>query len=161
MEEVKKSGKALSIGVSNFQRPHMEAIPQIASITPAVNDIEFHPYPQRSHDYVPWMQEHGIELSAFKGLAPVTVAKGGPLDGPLAPMAQKHNVIAAAVLLRWHLNQNCIATTKTRKKERISEYLEGVTLKLSVEEQEEITQSGLQHHYRWWGTQFFEPDDLS
>ena len=43
MEDIKKSGKAKSIGVSNFQRPHLEAILEVAKDVPAINQIEFHP----------------------------------------------------------------------------------------------------------------------
>ena len=161
MEAVKKSGKAKSIGVSNFQRPHLEAILEVAKVIPTVNQLELHPYLQRADDYVPWMKEHGIEVSAFKGLAPLTVAKGGPLDGPLSTIAKNHNVDTSSVLLKWHMTQNFVPITTTDKTERMKQYLEAIKLDLSAEEQEEITQIGLKHHYRWWGTQFFGPEDRS
>jgi hypothetical protein len=41
----------------------------------------------------------------------------------------------------------------------MDEYLAVVKLKLSAEEQGEITQVGLQRHFRWWGKKFFDPDD--
>ena len=50
MEEVKKTGKVRSIGVSNFQRHHLETILQTATVIPAINQLEFHPYLQRSGD---------------------------------------------------------------------------------------------------------------
>ena len=161
MEEVKKSGKAKSIGVSNFQRPHLEAILNGAEIIPAVNQIEFHPYLQRSNDYVPWMKEQGIQVSAFKGLAPLTVAKGGPLDQPLADIARKHDTETNSVLLKWHMNQNIVPITTTSKEERMKQYLRALQLNLSAKEQEEITQIGLKHHFRWWGNQYFDADDRS
>ncbi|KAL8911207.1 MAG: hypothetical protein Q9171_003583 [Xanthocarpia ochracea] len=161
MEEVKKSGKAKSIGVSNFQRPHLETILNVAEIIPTVNQIEFHPYLQRSNDYIPWMKEQGIEVSAFKGLAPMTVAKGGPLDETLALIAQKHDTDKNSVLLKWHMSQNVVPVTTTSKEERLRQYLQAIQLNLSAEEQEEITQIGLKHHFRWWGTQFFDVDDRS
>ena len=107
------------------------------------------------------MKERGIKVSAFKGSAPVTVAKGGPLDGPLLVIAKKHNVDTNSVLLKWHMSQNVVPITTTGSEERMKHYLEAIDLDLSAEEQEEITQVGLQHHFRWWGTQFFEPDDRS
>ena len=161
MEAVQKSGKAKSIGVSNFQRAHLEAILEVAKITPTVNQLELHPYLQRANDYVPWMKEHGITVSAFKGLAPLTVAKGGPLDGPLSTIAKKHNVDTSSVLLKWHMIQNLVPITTTDKEERMKQYLEAINLDISAEEQEEITQIGLKHHFRCWGTQLFEPEDRS
>ncbi|KAI9671544.1 MAG: hypothetical protein M1817_003596 [Caeruleum heppii] len=161
METVKASGKARSIGVSNFQRSHIEALLEVATVVPAVNQLEFHPYLQRSHGYIPWMKEHGVQVCAFKGLSPLTVAKGGPLDGPLASMAERHQVSASAILLRWHMDADVVPITTTRKAERMAEYLEAVTLKLSPEEREEITRIGMTHHYRNWGNEHFDPDDRS
>ena len=158
---MKGSGKAKSIGIANFQRPHVEAILKVASVVPAVNQIEFHPYLQRDHDYIPWMKERGIEVPAYKALAPLTVDQGGPLVKPLVMIAQKHGVSVDAVLLKWQMNQNVIPITTTGSKERISEYLQAISLVLTPEEQEEITQVGLKYHFRWWGNQFFEPQDRS
>lgn len=137
MEAVKKSGKTESIGVSNFQWPHLEAILEGAQFVPTVNQLEFHPYLQRSHNYVAWMREHGIEVSALKGLAPVPTAKGGPLDGPLSAIAQRHDVDTNAVLPKWHMNQNVIPVTTTSSEDRMKCYLEALKLNLTAEEQEE------------------------
>lgn len=161
LETVKASGKARAIGVSNMQRNHIETILETASEVPVINQIEFHPYLQRAHDFLPWMREKGIEVSSFKGLAPITAGKGGPLDEPLARIAAAHGVTPAVVLLRWTLNQNVVAITTTSKPERMDEYAHAIDLKLSSEEQEEITQVGLSHHFRWWGKSFFDPEDRS
>lgn len=161
VEMVKASGKARAIGVSNMQQGHIETILETATEVPVINQIEFHPYLQRAHDFLPWMREKGIEVSSFKGLAPITVGKGGPLDGPLVRIAEAHGVTPAAVLLRWALNQNVVVITTTSKPERMDEYAQAIDLTLSSEEQEEITQVGLSHHFRWWGKSFFDPDDRS
>lgn len=161
LETVKASGKARAIGVSNMQRNHIETILETATEVPVINQIEFHPYLQRAHDFIPWMREHGIEVSSFKGLAPITVGKGGPLDEPLARIAEFHSVAPAAVLLRWALNLDVVAITTTTRPERMDEYAKAVNLTLSREEQEEITQVGQSHHFRWWGKSFFDPEDRS
>lgn len=161
MEEVKKTGKVKSIGVSNFQRRHLETVLQVATDKPAVNQLEFHPYLQRSGDYLPWMREQGIEVSSFKGLAPLTVAKGGPLDKPLEMIARKHGVSTSVVLLRWHIEQNVVPITTSSHKQRMTDYLKAIDLRLSPDEVEEISQIGQTHHFRWWGKQFFAPDDRS
>ncbi|KAJ5701380.1 hypothetical protein N7488_008928 [Penicillium malachiteum] len=61
MEEIKKLGKARSIGVSNYLRPHLKATLKGASDPPVINQIEYHPYLQRANDYVPWMRENDIQ----------------------------------------------------------------------------------------------------
>ena len=160
MEEVKKTGKVRSIGVSNFQRHHLETILQTANVVPAINQLEFHPYLQRS-GYLPWMKEHGITVSSFKGLAPLTVAKGGPLDEPLNRIAEKHGVSAGVVLLRWHIERGVVPVTTSTHEERVGDYLKAADLKLSYEEVEEISRIGQTKHFRWWGKQSFANDDRS
>jgi diketogulonate reductase-like aldo/keto reductase len=107
------------------------------------------------------MRDKGIEVSSFKTLAPVTVAPGGPLDTVLSSIAANHATTPSAVLLSWAIGKNVIPITTTTKGERLDEYLSAVTLKLSPQEQEEITKVGLERHFRWWGKGFFEPDDRS
>ncbi|KAG8157557.1 hypothetical protein KVR01_012599 [Diaporthe batatas] len=161
MEKVQRSGKAGAIGVSSFLRPHMEAILEVAEIKPVVNQIEFHPYLQRAGGYVPWLQEKGIAVQSFFGLAPLTHAKGGPLDEPLARIAAKHNVNEGAVLIRWHLNQDVISISTTNKRERMDNYFQALDLELSEEEMKEITDIGLTRHFRIRLSELFDPNDRS
>ncbi|KAH6615689.1 NADP-dependent oxidoreductase domain-containing protein [Chaetomium sp. MPI-SDFR-AT-0129] len=161
LEAVKGAGLARSIGVSNFQRHHLEAVLDICTVVPAINQLEFHPYLQRDADFIPWMREQGVEVSSFKTLAPITVGAGGFLDPVLQSIADNHGVTISTVLLSWAIGRNVAPITTTSKGERMDEYLAAVTLKLSAEEEEEITKVGLQHHFRWWGRKFFSPDDRS
>jgi diketogulonate reductase-like aldo/keto reductase len=152
---------ARSIGVSNFQRQHLEAVLEVGTEVPVLNQLELHPYLQRADGFIPWMRENGIEVSSFKTLAPVTVAAGGPLDPVLTSIAAKHNTAVSTVLLSWAIGQNIVPITTTSTSARMDEYLEATALKLSAEEREESTKVGLQHHFRWWGKKFFGEDDRS
>jgi diketogulonate reductase-like aldo/keto reductase len=152
VEKVKAAGKAKSIGVSNFTRAHIEAITENGGTAPSINQIEFHPYLQRANGFVPWSQAHGIAVAAYKGLAPLTVAKGGPLDPVLEKIAKAHNSTPSAVLLKWHLSQDVVAVTTTSKEERLAEYLKAVELTLTPEEVKEISDVGLTHHFRNQGS---------
>ena len=68
LEEIYRSGLARAIGVSNFQPHHLERVAAEATIVPAVNQIEIHPYftqdALRSFD-----KEHGIATEAWSPLA--------------------------------------------------------------------------------------------
>jgi diketogulonate reductase-like aldo/keto reductase len=161
MEEVQRSGKARAIGVSSFLRPQMDAILAVATIKPVVNQIEFHPYLQRADGYVAWLQGQGIAVQSFYGLAPLTHATGGPLDGPLAAMAKKYGVDPSAVVIRWQLNQNIISISTSRKPERLQQYFEALDLDLSPEDMDEITRVGRTHHFRHLEPGRFAPDDRS
>ncbi|TGO72995.1 hypothetical protein BELL_0400g00020 [Botrytis elliptica] len=150
MEQVKASGKAKSIGVSDHQRLHIEEILKVATIIPALNQLEFHPYLQRAHDYLPWMRGHGIEVASSNELTPITKARPGPLDNMLAEIAARHQVSENAVLISWQIAQSIVVTTTTMKVGRLEDYAAAVQLKLSMDEQEKITQVGLAHHLRDW-----------
>ena len=43
LEKIRESGRAKSIGVSNFEEPHLTALFEFSGIIPAVNQIECHP----------------------------------------------------------------------------------------------------------------------
>lgn len=67
LEEIQKSGRALSIGVSNFEIRHLEELEANSGIIPAVNQIECHPlcYPKELIDYC---QNKGIQVQAYARL---------------------------------------------------------------------------------------------
>ncbi len=101
MEELKKAGKAKSIGVSNYQRSDVEATLMGASDPPVAKQIEYHPYLQRANDYIPWMRENGAQVGSFKGLTPAFCAPNGPLLEPFVRISKAHDTTPAVVLLAW------------------------------------------------------------
>lgn len=159
MEDIKKSGKAKSIGVSNFLRPHIEATLNGATDPPVLNQIEYHPYLQRAGGYIPWLQKNGIHVGSFKGLTPAFRAPDGPLKEPLARIANAHSTTEVVVLLAWIMQNNIVAVTTTRKPERLDEYAQALQTKLTAEEVQEITDIGSTYHFRTsWGKHFAEDD---
>jgi diketogulonate reductase-like aldo/keto reductase len=161
MEELKKAGKAKSIGVSNYTRSNLEATLKGATDPPVINQIEYHAYLQRSNDYIPWMREYGIQVASFKGLTPAFRCPDGPLKEPLSRMAKAHNTTEAVVLLSWLIQNNIVAVTTTTKPERLDEYAQALKIKLDKEDLDEITNVGATYHFRTsWG-EHFEDDDRS
>ena len=79
MEDIHASGKAKTIGVSNFLQKDLEAILKTAQIVPAINQIEYHPYLQHG-DLIPFQKKHGIATAAYAPLTAAVRAKPGPLD---------------------------------------------------------------------------------
>jgi 2,5-diketo-D-gluconate reductase A len=68
LQEFKQQGRARSIGVSNFQVPHLQRLARETEVTPAVNQIELHPY--LLNDKVRrYGHEHGIATEAWSPLA--------------------------------------------------------------------------------------------
>ncbi|EGD96235.1 ketoreductase [Trichophyton tonsurans CBS 112818] len=160
MEKVQQSGRARSIGVSNFLQPHLEAIMKTASIKPAVNQIEFHPYLQHG-DLLAVHRRLGIAVEGYSPLTPLTRAKGGPVDGVVSRLAMKYGVSEGNVLLRWSIDQDVVTLTTSSKEERLKEFLDVVKFRLTAEEVDEISRLGREKHYRAFWKSKFDPDDRS
>lgn len=159
MEEIKKLGKAKSIGVSNYMRPDMEATLKGTSDPPVINQIEYHAYLQRSNDYVPWLKQNNIQEESFKGLTPAVRATDGPLNEPLAKIAQAHNTTTSVVLLAWIMHSRIVAVTTTMKPERLDEYASALNVTLTAAEMQEISDIGSTYHFRTTWVQRFNDDD--
>ncbi|MDR0274193.1 MAG: aldo/keto reductase [Burkholderiaceae bacterium] len=117
--EARRAGKAKSIGVSNFRAEDLERIIGETGVTPAVNQIELHPWlQQRALRAV--HAKHGIVTQAWSPLA-----QGGALlaDATLARIAAKHRKTAAQVALRWHVQSGLVVFPKSVHAERLRENL--------------------------------------
>ncbi|PGH13172.1 hypothetical protein AJ80_06418 [Polytolypa hystricis UAMH7299] len=160
MEKVKESGKARSIGVSNFLQPHLEAILKTAKVPPSMNQIEYHPYLQHG-GLGPFHHEKGITTASYGPLTPITRAKGGPLDQTLVKLAQKYATTEGNILLRWSIDSGTVPITTSGKAVRLEEYLGVLKFQLEPVEVEEIRRLGDQKHYRAFWTDKFGPEDRS
>lgn len=160
MEQVKATGKARSIGVSNFLQNHLETILKTAKVVPSVNQIEFHPYLQHG-DLLKYHESQGIKTASYSGLVPITRSPGGPLDDFLSALATKYAVSESEILLRWTLDRGCIAITTSGKENRLASYLRALTFKLTPQEVEQISERGQQKHYRAFWRDKFAADDRS
>jgi 2,5-diketo-D-gluconate reductase A len=116
LQEFKQQGRAGSIGVSNFQVPHLQRLARETDVTPAVNQIELHPY--LLNDKVRrYGQEHGIATEAWS-----PIAQGGVLGDPvITEIADRLGRTAAQVVLRWHIQLGNIVFPKSTTPSRIKE----------------------------------------
>lgn len=160
MEAIKKSGKAKSIGVSNYLIPHLKATLETATIPPSINQIEYHPYLQHK-DLVPFHESNQIATAAYGSLTTVTKAKPGPCDIILENLSKKYYVSEGEIALRWCIEQDIVAITTSGKEERLSDYLRALTFKLTPKEVNDLKTAGLEKHYRGFWQKKFADDDRS
>ena len=134
MEEIYHSGRARAIGVSNFQPHHLRRLHGETTITPAVNQIEVHPY--LTQDEVrAFNSEHGIVTEAWS-----PIAQGKVLDDPvLTRIAKAHDRTSAQVTLRWHIQRGDVVFPKSVTPERVRENFEIFDFELSGAEMTDIT----------------------
>ena len=115
MEKILESGRALSIGVSNFEIRHLEELRRVSGIVPAVNQIECHPlcYPKELIEYC---QANGIQVQAYAPLA-----RGAYLDNDiLCVLGTKYAHTPAQIGLRWAIQKGISVIPKSTHPERIA-----------------------------------------
>jgi 2,5-diketo-D-gluconate reductase A len=128
LEQLLADGRARSIGVSNFQVPHLERLAAETGTVPAVNQIELHPrFPQR--ELRAYHREHGIATEAWSPL----FQGGDLLDDPrLGEMAGRYGKTPAQVVLRWHVQLGNIVFPKSNTPHRIRENIDVFDFELSA-----------------------------
>jgi 2,5-diketo-D-gluconate reductase A len=116
--EINQSGKARSIGVSNFRAEDLAAIIDATGVVPAVNQIELHPlYQQRDLRSV--NTDLGIVTEAWGPLG-----RGADLSNDtVRSVARETGKSAAQVVLRWMIQLGIVAFPKTVHPERLAENL--------------------------------------
>ncbi|KAJ8122412.1 hypothetical protein ONZ43_g1384 [Nemania bipapillata] len=151
MEAVQATGKAKSIGVSNFEVEDFEIILKTAKVLPAINQIEFHPYLQQ-RDVVEFCRKKGIAISAYSPLSALTQGRPGPVDEVYAELAKKYGVSEGDIALRWCLDQDIVAITTSKSEERLQGYMaKTLSFKLEPQEVEKISSLGNQKRYQGVG----------
>lgn len=125
-EEVLQTGLVRGIGVSNFNRHHLEQLLEHSQVTPALNQVELHPQlAQNSLRH--FNASHGIKTEAW---APLGRARfnDNPLLGEIAASLGKS---VAQVIIRWHLQLGNLVIPKSSNPDRLAENFEVFDFELS------------------------------
>ncbi len=135
LTELKKSGLARHIGVSNYNEESLKEILDAGLAKPEANQVEFHPICART-DLTRYMKENSIAPIAYSSLAPLSTwrAEAGQGGEVLAgikkecqsvtnEIATRLKVSEAKLLLRWGLQHGYCVLTKSSNLERIRENL--------------------------------------
>jgi len=130
---LRDEGRALSIGVSNFNPAHLERLIRETGVTPAVNQVEAHPYFQRA-DLREVHRSLNIHTEAWSPLAQGKVAQ----DPVLQALAAKYGKTPAQITLRWHLDSGNIVIPKSVTPERIRENFDVLEFELTDEDRAQI-----------------------
>lgn len=137
LEDAYKEGKIKSIGVANFYPDRLVDLCMNMEITPAVNQIECHPFFQREED-IKIAQEYGVQIEAWGPFA-----EGGHniFQHPvLIKIGEKYGKSAAQVVLRWNIQRGVIVIPKSVHENRIRENIDIWDFELSERDMNEIRQ---------------------
>lgn len=153
MQDAYKQGILRNIGVSNFYPNILTNFCEWAEVTPAVNQVELHPY-YTQEAALETMEHYGVVPEAW---APLGGGRYNPFDDEgFISIAQAHGKTVGQVLLRWNLQRNVVVIPKSTHTERIAENFDVFDFELTPEEMASIAS----HDMGYSGTRakHFEPD---
>ena len=129
METLLQQGKCGAIGVSNFTIPHLEELLEEHEVTPAVNQVEFHPFLYQK-ELLEYCQRRGIQVEAYSPLA-----RGERFKHPrITSLATKYSKTPAQLMLRWGLQHGLVVIPKSTGEERIRENSQVFDFEISSED---------------------------
>ncbi|KAI1376196.1 Aldo/keto reductase [Hypoxylon crocopeplum] len=147
MEALVQKGKIRTIGVSNFTQEKIEQLWRTATIKPAVNQIEIHPYFQQS-SFVQWMQAKGIIVEAYSPLGNNIYNLPRGVDDPkVHEIAARLGRQPAQVIINWAVQRNIVVLPKSVTPERIAANLE--TFELPKDAMDLISSLDRNHRYNF------------
>ncbi|WP_238005933.1 aldo/keto reductase [Dactylosporangium sp. AC04546] len=125
LETLYADGKVRAVGVSNFMVEHLTALLDHATVVPAVNQIEVHPY-FTQREVLAFGAEHGILTQAWAPIGGITFYRDtghrSTIEDPvIGEIGKAHSKTPAQVMLRWHLQQGRSAIPKSVRPQRIAE----------------------------------------
>jgi 2,5-diketo-D-gluconate reductase A len=134
--ELRRDGRARSIGVSNFTVENLERIIEATGVVPALNQIELHPRLIQS-ELRQFHASHAIVTEAWSPLA-----RGGDLlhEPALVQIAGAHERTVAQVVLRWQVQLGNVVIPKSVTPSRIQENFQIFDFSLSEDEMRAIEQ---------------------
>ena len=112
--ELRRRGLVKSIGVSNFTEDMLTELIDETGVTPAVNQVELHPYfPQEK--LIAFHKSIGVQTESW---SPLYRDQGLFDEAPIAEAAAAHGVTPAQVVLRWHLQIGSLPIPKSANPDR-------------------------------------------
>jgi 2,5-diketo-D-gluconate reductase A len=134
-EKLLADGRVRSIGVSNFEIPHLERLLAETNATPVVNQIELHPeFPQE--ELREFHQEHGILTESW---GPLGQGKGLLENPHIVEVARRKGRTPAQVVLRWHVQLGCVVIPKSVHPDRMRENIDLFDFELDDGDMAEIS----------------------
>lgn len=131
-EQMLQAGKARAIGVSNFSPDHIQRLMDAASVVPAVNQVELHPYftnatVQAAGQTLGILTQAWSPIGGIRRYRPAGVGAGDAdvLKNPvITELAARYGKTPAQVVLRWHLDEGRSALPTSVTQSRIAQNID-------------------------------------
>lgn len=129
LEKLLADGRVRAIGVSNFSAQHIDELMRSATVTPAVNQIELHPF-FAQRELVTALARRGIVAQAWSPIGGINRYRPGEADADpfhnetIRSIAAAHGKTPAQVILRWHIEHRVAVIPKSIQPARIAENID-------------------------------------
>ncbi len=135
LQQLYREGRIRAIGVSNFQPDQIMNLMVHHEITPAVNQIETHPFHQQIETQQ-FLADNKVQIESW---GPFAEGKNGIFQHELlVSIAGTYSKSVAQVVLRWLLQRGIVTIPKSVRKERIAENFNIFDFALTLEDMESI-----------------------
>ncbi len=135
MEKLQSEGLVRAIGVSNFYPDRLADLVAHNAIVPAVNQVETHPFFQRTADQA-HMQGLGVQIESW---GPFAEGRNDLFtNATLTAIAEQHGKSVAQVVLRWLIQRGVVVIPKSVRPERIAQNFDAFGFMLSDEDMSAI-----------------------
>ena len=142
MEEAYREGKLKAIGVCNFYPNRLADLCETVEVTPAVNQVELHPFFQQENALT-LMKEYGVVPEAW---GPFDEGNHGIFTHPvLTEIGKQYGKTAAQVALRWNVQRGVVVIPKSVHKNRMEQNIDIWDFQLSEEDMAQIAKLDLGH----------------
>ena len=151
MESLHAKGKVRYLGLSNFRESDIKQLMTFAKVKPVYNQLELHPY-LTQEALCAVCDKHEIFVSCWSPLGSGTwsgvATSEKPISDPvIVDIAEKYDVSAGQVILKWDLQQGRIAIPKAESEKNIKANLELGSFELTANEIQAINQLNRNHRY--------------
>lgn len=135
MQEAVKAGKVKSIGLSNFESERLEEVLEMATIKPAVLQVECHPYYQQGA-LKKRIEKYGTVLEAWY---PIGHGDKNLIREPLfSELGKKYGKTNVQIILRWHIQEGTVIFPRSTNPVHIRENFDIFDFALTEEEMNRI-----------------------
>jgi len=144
LEDLVRSGKCKSIGVSNFNVQLLVDLLSYAEIKPVCNQVEVHPY-LIQEDLIGFYKKMGIEIVAYTPLGgnfpgDVEVNVKSLIEEPIIKeLSEKYGKTPGQVILNWGLSRGYVIIPKTATVSRLRENFECGDFEMTEQELKKIS----------------------
>ena len=139
LTHIAESGRALTIGVCNFEPRHLQLLLDTGGVVPAIDQVELHPRLAQK-EIRAFAGQHRIEVESWSPLGGTSNSGWGRHSKPntllsdpvLTTIGERHGKSPAQVMIRWHLQNGLIVIPKSVHEDRIRQNIDVFDFELTA-----------------------------